>query len=78
MDLKTFYKLNRRKSIEEKLELIYQNAWIMSCDAFNAGMDQASHNKEGYEYEQNERYAMKARIRYLCWQIMEDLDKKGE
>lgn len=75
MDLKTFYKLNRKKSIEEKLELIYQNALIMSCDAFNAGEACANHNRENYEYEENERYAMKARIRYLCWQIMEDLDK---
>lgn len=72
MDIKTFYKLYRKKSLEEKMELIYKTAWIMSCDAFSAGRDEAYHNRDDYEYEQKERYAMKARLRWLCWQVIED------
>lgn len=78
MDFKTFYKLNRKKSIEEKLELIYKTSWTMSCDAFNAGIDIASRNTDGYEYEQNERYAMKERIRWLCRSIMEEIQENDK
>lgn len=77
MDLRTFYKWTRKMTIEEKMELIYKNAWQMSCDAFDAGWYDAVHNKDSYDYNQNERYAMKARIRYLCWQIIQDI-KEGE
>lgn len=76
MDLKTFYKLNRKKSIEEKLELIYDTAQIMSHNAYCAGADQVNHNKDGYEYYSNERHAMEERLRWLCRSIMDEV--KGD
>lgn len=75
MDFNTFCELNKEKSIEDKLELIYKVANIMACDAFNAGMDMANHNNAGYKYEEGERQAMNDRLRWLCSSIADDVEE---